>query len=49
MDNHQLKNTKYFQNEGFCFLLEQKYLLEKLFDMLKAYENKKILRLFKEK
>ena len=50
MDNHQLKNAKYFQNEGFCFLLEQKYLLEKLFDMLKSlHENKKILRLFKEK
>ena len=50
MDNHQLKNAKYFQNEGFCFLLEQKYLLEKLSDMLKSvHENPKILHLFKEK
>ena len=50
MDNHQLKNAKYFQNEGFCFLLEQKYLLEKLFDTLKnIHENPKILDLFKEK
>ena len=35
IDNHQLKNAMYFQNKGYCFMLEQKYVFEKLFEMLK--------------
>tara|TARA_Y100000590_G_scaffold275517_1_gene309361 strand:+ start:3071 stop:4156 length:1086 start_codon:yes stop_codon:yes gene_type:complete len=34
-DNHQLKNAIYFKSKGYCFLLEQKYIFEKLFEMLK--------------
>ena len=50
IDNHQLINAKYFQNKGFCFLLEQKNLSEKLFDMLKTmHEDRDMLDLFKKK
>ena len=34
-DNHQLKNAMHFESKGCCFLLEQKYIFEKLFEMLK--------------
>ena len=34
VDNHQLKNAKYFNEKKYCFLLEQKFILSKLFDIL---------------
>ena len=49
MDNHQFKNVKYFHEQGYCFFLEQKYLSEKLFDMLKnAHQDRNKLYLLKE-
>jgi len=50
VDNHQLKNAMYFQNKGYCFLLEQKYIFEKLFEMLKNLnEDRNKLILLKER
>ena len=49
-DNHQLKNAKYFENKGYCFLLEQRYMFEKLFDILKDLnKDRNKLILLKEK
>ena len=49
-DNHQLKNAIHFENKGYCFLLEQKYIFEKLFEMLKDLNtDRNKLILLKEK
>ena len=49
-DNHQLKNAKYFENKGYCFLLEQRHMFEKLFDILKDLnKDRNKLILLKEK
>lgn len=49
-DNHQLKNAIYFENKGYCFLLEQKYIFEKLYEMLKNLNNdRRQLVLFQDK
>ena len=50
MDNHQLKNAQYFYDKGYCFLLEQKYLSEKLFDLLQnSHKDRNKLNLLKKK
>ena len=50
MDNHQLKNAQYFYEKGYCFLLEQKYLSEKLFDLLhNSHKDRNKLDLLKKK
>ena len=50
MDNHQLKNAQYFYEKGYCFLLEQKYLSEKLFDLLQnSHKDRNKLNLLKKK
>tara|TARA_Y100001970_G_scaffold178498_1_gene217358 strand:+ start:1174 stop:2265 length:1092 start_codon:yes stop_codon:yes gene_type:complete len=49
-DNHQLKNAQYFYEKGYCFLLEQKYLPEKLFDLLQnSHKDRNKLNLLKKK
>jgi len=49
-DNHQLKNAMYFESKDCCFLLEQKYIFEKLFEMLKDLNtDRNKLILLKEK
>jgi len=49
-DNHQLKNAMYFESKGYCFLLEQKYIFQKLFEMLKDLNtDRNKLLLLKEK
>ena len=46
----KLKNAKYFENKGYCFLLEQRYMFEKLFDILKDLnKDRNKLILLKEK
>ena len=40
VDNHQLKNATYYKNKNFSFLVEEKDLNAKLFNLLKEiYEN----------
>ncbi len=49
-DNHQFENANYFRDQGFCFLLEEKFVSDKLFEILKDLkkDSKKLL-LMKEK
>jgi len=49
-DNHQFENANYFRDRGFCFLLEEKFVSDKLFEILKDLkkDSKKLL-LMKEK
>ena len=50
IDNHQLKNAKYFNEKNYCFLLEQKFLLSKLLNILQdAHQNRNKLYSFKQK
>ena len=50
IDNHQLKNAKYFNEKNYCFLLEQKFLLFKLLNILQdAHQDRNKLYSFKQK
>ena len=50
IDNHQLKNAMYFEHKGYCLIVEQKYIFEKLFETLKDLnQNRNKLINFKEK
>tara|TARA_Y100000816_G_C26053496_1_gene552608 strand:- start:276 stop:1373 length:1098 start_codon:yes stop_codon:yes gene_type:complete len=43
--NHQLKNATYYKKKGYSFLIEEKFLSEKLFNLIKEiYENKSIIK-----
>ncbi len=43
-DNHQLKNAMYYQKKNFSFLIEEKDLNDKLFNLIKEiYQNNTIL------
>ena len=48
-DNHQFENAFYFKNKGYCFLLEEKFIHDKLFEILKDLnkDRKKLLLLKK--
>ena len=49
-DQHQYKNALDFKNKGFCFLLEEKFIHSKLFDILNELnKNKEKLNLIKNK
>ena len=49
-DNHQFYNAKYFQEKGYCYLLEERFINEKLFEiLLDLKQNRKKLLLIKEK
>ena len=49
-DNHQYENASYFQEKGYCILLEQRFIGDKLVNILKDLNNnKKKLLMFKEK
>ena len=50
IDNHQFKNAKYFNEKNYCFLLEQKFLLSKLLNILQdAHQDRNKLYSFKQK
>ena len=50
IDNHQLKNAKYFNEKNYCFLLEQKFLLSKLLNILQdVHQDRNKLYSFKQK
>ena len=50
IDNHQLKNAMYFEQKGYCLIVEQKYIFEKLFETLKDLnQDRNKLINFKEK
>ena len=38
-DDHQLKNALNFQKKGYCFLLEEKFIFPKLFEILEDLNN----------
>ena len=40
-DNHQFKNAKYYERKNLGFLIEEKELKNKLFDLLKEIHNNK--------
>ena len=43
-DNHQLKNAIYYEKNGYSYLIEEKDLNEKLFQLIKKIsENKSLL------
>lgn len=43
-DNHQFHNANYYLNKGCCFMIEQNYLIDKLFSLITSiYSNKSIL------
>ncbi len=48
-DNHQFINAKYFQEKGYCFLLEEKFISDRLNKILvDLYKNEKKLLSIKE-
>ena len=50
IDNHQLKNAKYFNEKSYCYLLEQKFLISELFNILKdAHQDRDKLYSFRQK
>ena len=38
-DNHQFKNALNFKKKGYCFLLEEKFIYPKLFEILEDLNN----------
>ncbi len=49
-DNHQFENANYFKEKGYCFLLEERFVSDKLFGILiDLNKNEKKLFLMKER
>ncbi len=49
-DNHQFQNALNFQKKGYCFLLEEKFIYPKLFEILEDFnKNRDKLLLLKSK
>lgn len=49
-DNHQHKNAKYFEKKGYCFLIEEDKVNEKLFPLINSiHKDKKIISRIKIK
>ena len=49
-DNHQFENATYFEKKGYCFLLEEKYIHDKLFKILSELNhNRKKLIILKNR
>ncbi len=49
-DNHQLKNAIYYEKKGYSFLIEEKFLKEKLINLIKIInDDKQLLNKIKDK
>ena len=49
-DNHQFENANYFKEKGYCFLLEERFVSDKLFNILiNLNKDEKKLFLMKER
>ena len=49
-DNHQFQNANYFKEKGYCFLLEERFITDKLFEILiDLKKDKKQLFFMKER
>ena len=42
-DNHQLKNAIYYEKNQYSYLIEEKYLNEKLFELIKKIDEDRTL------
>ena len=42
-DNHQLKNAIYYEKKGYSYLIEEKYLDTRLFELIKKINDEKLL------
>ncbi len=42
-DNHQLKNAIYYEKKGYSYLIEEKYLDTKLFELIKKINDENLL------
>ena len=42
-DNHQLKNAIYYEKKGYSYLIEEKHLTTRLFDLIKKINDEKLL------
>ena len=42
-DNHQRKNAEFYQKKGYGYLLEEKDIKDKLYDLLKSLSSDKSL------
>ena len=50
MSNHQFKNANYFKEKGYCFLIEERSVPDKLFEILvDLNKDEKKLFLMKER
>ncbi len=50
IDNHQYENAKYYEKKGYCFLLDQNLISNKLFEIIFDLKNdRKKMHLMKEK
>ena len=50
VDNHQFENANYFKEKGYCFLLEERFVSDKLFNILiNLNKDEKKLFLMKER
>tara|TARA_B100000579_G_C22844872_1_gene863719 strand:+ start:1422 stop:2525 length:1104 start_codon:yes stop_codon:yes gene_type:complete len=45
-DNHQFQNANYFKQKGYCFLLEERFVTDKLFEILVDLKKKDEKKLF---
>ena len=45
-DNHQYKNAEFYLKKGYGYLLEEKDIKNKLYDLIKIFNNKSLLKIF---
>ena len=49
-DNHQYKNAKYYEKKGFCVLMKEEEISEKLYELIESiHKDKSILEQIEKK